>query len=236
MFDCSSHTQNQNTDASTTMSLQKSLQPPTIPNKNVDTSHNIPVQVYIVFDNHFGNIDSVFSNVIDAQHAADEANKVSNNLYNSRYYFKVCPHIVQESSHGSLSFLLSELRNHLSVCMDDYKNLLSHMFASGQLPEPFQANAHTDIQTDIQANSNSSAVVSCRTPFFVGEMLKIKHDTDFRIWKITGIHPGAKGQESLVCLKSMDTDCGNVLGVPISETIVPLALLLNLVALPIERP
>lgn len=62
---------------------------------SISTSDS-PVKIYIVFDNKSGNIDSLFSNAIDAQHAADESNKISNSLHNGRYCYKVSPYILSK--------------------------------------------------------------------------------------------------------------------------------------------
>lgn len=72
---CTSHTENFH-NPTTCISSQKP---------------DIPVQVYVVFEKQFGNIDSVFSNSIDACHAADERNKISHPLFDVRYYFTVLP-------------------------------------------------------------------------------------------------------------------------------------------------
>lgn len=63
----------------------------------------------------------------------------------------------------------------------------------------------------------------------VGDVIRLKTcsgtNTRFRVWKITGIHLGATGHESLVSLKSIDTNYGSAYGSMVTESFIPLELL-----------
>lgn len=80
-------------------------------------------------------------------------------------------------------------------------------------------NQETTPKTEGQAGVGSSAV------FAVDDVIRVRCQAGFRVWKVTAIAYGGIGHENLLAIVPLDQHPGSIYGKTVEECLVPLSLL-----------
>lgn len=80
-------------------------------------------------------------------------------------------------------------------------------------------NQETTPKTEGQAGVGSSAV------FAVDDVIRVRCQAGFRVWKVTAVAYGGIGHENLLAIVPLDQHPGSIYGKTVEECLVPLSLL-----------